>query len=149
MVFKNFPPAETNEANALSEALNAIDDILPLRYIVALTASGYSARLAAAERPKAPVLAMTPDERIYHRLNLVWGVKPLLVKEWIETFEEMLHLVEQQLKQRNLVDQGDRILIMGGLPMNQAWHHQLPQTPPHQCLTLGLSHWLSTLQMHP
>ncbi|HIK55416.1 MAG TPA: pyruvate kinase [Synechococcales cyanobacterium M55_K2018_004] len=120
VVFKNFPPAETNEANALSEALNAIDDILPLRYIVALTASGYSARLAAAERPKAPVLAMTPDERIYHRLNLVWGVKPLLVKEWIETFEEMLHLVEQQLKQRNLVDQGDRILIMGGLPMNQA-----------------------------
>ncbi|WP_293064715.1 pyruvate kinase [Okeania sp. SIO2B3] len=42
--FINYPPAETDETHAISEALNIIDKILPLRCIAAFTSSGYTAR---------------------------------------------------------------------------------------------------------
>ena len=40
--FVNTPPAQTDETHALSEALNAIDNILDLRYIVTFTSTGYT-----------------------------------------------------------------------------------------------------------
>ncbi|MBF2051123.1 MAG: pyruvate kinase [Leptolyngbya sp. IPPAS B-1204] len=118
--FENNPAIKSEIPNALSEALNAIDEVLHLKAIVALTSSGASALLAASERPKAPVIAVTSNETVYHRLNLVWGVKPLLIEQEKETFEEALHQVETCLRQRHLASPGDRILVMGGIPMRQA-----------------------------
>jgi pyruvate kinase len=118
--FANNPPVKADIPNALSEALNAIDDVLDLKAIVAFTSTGFSAFLAASERPKAPVIAMTPNRNVYHRLNLVWGVKPMLIEQEKETFEEALQQAEACLLDKQLVAPGDRILIMGGIPMRQA-----------------------------
>jgi pyruvate kinase len=115
--FANNPPNKSDETHALSEALNAIDDILNLRAIVAFTSTGYTARLAGAERPKAPVIAMTPSLKAYHQLNLAWGVKPLLIDREVEKFEEVIEQAETQLTEHDLAVSGDRILIMGGIPM--------------------------------
>jgi pyruvate kinase len=114
--FVNHPPAANDETHALSEALNAIDHILDLRCIVTFTSSGYTALLASGERPKAPVVAFTPNIDVYHRLNLIWGVKPILLDQEGTTFEELVTQAETLLRQRNLVVPGDRILIMGGIP---------------------------------
>jgi pyruvate kinase len=115
----NNPPAKSDVPHALSEAINAIDDVLELKAIVAFTSTGHSAILAASERPKAAVIAITPNERIYHRLNLVWGVQPLMIEQESDTFEDVLKQVEDCLKARQLVASGDRVLIMGGIPMRQ------------------------------
>jgi pyruvate kinase len=117
--FINNPPPKSDIPHALSEALNAIDDVLKLRAIVAFTSTGYSALLASSERPKAPVIAVTPHAKVYHRLNLIWGIKPLLIDQEEETFEAVLKQVETCLLERSLVVPGDRILIMGGIPMQQ------------------------------
>ncbi|WP_448563040.1 pyruvate kinase [Trichothermofontia sp.] len=114
--FVNHPPAQNDETHALSEALNTIDDILELRCIVAFTKSGYTAKIAAAERPRAPVVALTPDLKVYHRLNLVWGVQPILIDEEVDSFEALVTQAETQLRQRQLAHAGDRILILGGIP---------------------------------
>ncbi len=119
LTFVNNPPAKSDIPHALSEALNAIDSILDLRAIVTFTSTGYSAMLASSERPHAPVIAITPDENVYHRLNLVWGIKPLLITQETETFEAALKQAETCLLERKLVTQGDRILVMGGIPMRQ------------------------------
>lgn len=118
--FANNPPAQSDVPHAISEALNAIDDILDLQAIVALTSTGYSAMLAASERPKAAVIAITPSENVYHRLNLVWGVKPLLIEREAKTFEEALQQIESCLLERQLAATGDCILVMGGIPMSQS-----------------------------
>jgi pyruvate kinase len=118
--FVNNPPAKSDVPHALSEALNAIDDILPLKAIVAFTSTGASAMLASSERPKAPVIAITPDENVYHRLNLVWGIKPLLIDHETDTFEAALQQAEACLLERNLVASGDHVLVMGGVPMKQS-----------------------------
>jgi pyruvate kinase len=116
----NHPPDDNDETHAISEAINAIDQTLDLRCIVALTSSGYSARLAAEERPKALVVAVTPHLKVYHRLNLIWGVKPVVIENEADLFEDVIQQVEQLLKQRKLVETGDRVLIMGGIPMKQS-----------------------------
>jgi pyruvate kinase len=102
----------------LSEALNAIDQSLDLRCIVAFTASGYSAQLAAEERPKALVVGLTPDRKVYHRLNLIWGLMPVLIDQEVETFEDVVQQAEASMMQRQMAAPGDRILIMGGIPMS-------------------------------
>ena len=114
--FVNYPPPETDETHALSEALNAIDDILNLCCIVSFTSTGYTALVAAKERPSAPVVALTPDPKVYHQLNLVWGVKPILIDRQVESFESLVEQAETTLVQRNLAIPGDQILIVGGIP---------------------------------
>jgi pyruvate kinase len=117
--YVNNPPVKTDVPHALSEALNAIDDILDLKAIVAFTSTGHSAMLAASERPRATVIAITPDERVYHRLNLVWGIEPLLIEQETDTFETVMAQAEVCLRERSLVESGDRVLVMGGIPMRQ------------------------------
>ena len=118
--FVNYPPSETDETHALVEALNDIDHILDLKCIVAFTSTGYTALVASKERPKAPVIAFTPDRKVYHRLNLIWGVIPLLIDRQVEAFEELVAQAENNLVRRNLVQEGDKILIVGGIPTQHA-----------------------------
>lgn len=117
ITFDNHPPALSDETHALGEALVAIDKILDLRYIVTFTSSGYTALLASKERPSVPVIALTPNEKVYHRLNLVWGVIPLLLEHQVDTFEEAIPQAEAILLDRELARSGDKILIVGGIPM--------------------------------
>lgn len=114
--FTNYPPAETDETHALTEALNTIDATLNLRCIAAFTSSGYTARIAAKERPHALVVAFTPNVQVYHRLNLVWGVKPILLDHEVESFEELIEQAEVNLTDRGLAKPGDKILILAGIP---------------------------------
>lgn len=117
--FVNNPPATTDRTHALSEALNAIDQILDLRYIICFTATGYTALIASGERPKAMVIAFTPNIDVYHRLNLVWGVKPVYLEQEGTTFEELVAIAENYLIKQKLGQSGDQILIMGGIPTQQ------------------------------
>ncbi|MFN9817831.1 MAG: pyruvate kinase [Pseudanabaena sp.] len=116
-VFTNYPASRTDEVHAISEALHVISDVIDFRCIVAFTATGYTAILASKERLKTPIIAITPNINVYHRLNLVWGVTPLLVDEEVSSFEMVLQQVESCLLERNIAAKGDRILIIGGIPM--------------------------------
>ncbi len=117
--FTNYPPRHQDKAHALAEALNAIDKVLELHCIVAFTETGYSAKLAAAERPRVPVLAFTPNIEVYHRLNLVWGVRPVLFKYDGLTLEQLLEQMESVLLKRNFGKKGNQVLVLGGLPLRE------------------------------
>ncbi|MDA0265554.1 MAG: pyruvate kinase [Cyanobacteria bacterium] len=114
--FVNNPPETSDATHALSEALKTIDKTLDLQCIVSFTESGYTAMIAAAERPKSPVVALTPDRDVYHRLNLVWGVKPILIDERMGTFETMVSQAEACLLERKMTAPGDMVLMLGGIP---------------------------------
>lgn len=118
--FPNLPPPDNDETHALSEALLVIDKILPLKLIVTFTSSGYTSLLASKERPSVPLVALTPSERIYHRLNLVWGVIPLLIDHEVETFEALMTQAELALKEHELAQSGDKVLVLAGVPTRLA-----------------------------
>jgi pyruvate kinase len=114
--FPDTPPPDNDETHALSDALLVIDNILPLRLIVTFTNSGYTSMLASRERPSAPVVALTPSVKVYHRLNLVWGVIPLLIEEQVETFEDLIAQANAMLRLHGLAQAGDKVLIFAGIP---------------------------------
>jgi pyruvate kinase len=114
--FKSYLPAQHTGTHALSEAVNAIERVLIPRCIVLLTTTGFTAQSVASQRPKAPVVALTQDAAVYHRLNLVWGVQPLLVEEAARDFESLVALAERTLLQKGLAAAGDTILVLGGVP---------------------------------
>ncbi|PSN76939.1 pyruvate kinase, partial [filamentous cyanobacterium CCP4] len=118
LAFVNQPAALSDETHAISEALNAIDSTLGLKYIVCFTETGYTATIASGERPKALVVACTPKATVYHWMNLIWGVKPILLDDFPQTFEDMVAVAEGSLRSRHLVDPGDKLLVMGGVPAN-------------------------------
>jgi pyruvate kinase len=119
---QNFPPFVIDSTHAISEALNTIDRILNLKYIVALTTSGKTVQRAAAERPRAPILGITTRREIYRRLNLIWGVTPLylpLLETELNT-ETFIAEVEKYLLANHLVSHKDTLLFIGRSPMDNA-----------------------------
>jgi pyruvate kinase len=109
-------PENSTNTHALGRAANVIEDITSVKGIVLLSASGHTARLVAAERPSSPVIALTPSEKVYHSLNLVWGIKPVLVREMADTFDQLVALAERTVKARAFAHPGEKLLIIGGVP---------------------------------
>jgi pyruvate kinase len=47
-------------------------------------------------------------------------VKPLLVDHLADTIDGMFQQIDHCLMECNLADRGDKVLIMGGIPMHKA-----------------------------
>ena len=60
-----------------------------------------------------PVIAITPDQRVQRRLMLSWGVTPLLATR-AENTDEMIERAVCTARERNLVGNGDTVVITGG-----------------------------------
>ncbi|MEM8613662.1 MAG: pyruvate kinase, partial [Cyanobacteria bacterium P01_H01_bin.105] len=115
--YPNFPPQRNEIPEAISEALNTIDHVLDLQCIVGFTETGYTARLAAAERPRAAIVALTANPKVYRQLNLVWGVRPVLLEQLDGSLETLFEQIETCLLEKKFATPGDRILLLGGLPV--------------------------------
>lgn len=114
--FRAYPPAEHTGRHAISEAVHVVEELIRPRCIVMPAVNCDAARLTAAERPSAPVVAITPDPGVYHALNLIWGVRPVFVRDRAGSFDGFLTLAESALRRHGLAADGDRILVLGGLP---------------------------------
>jgi pyruvate kinase len=108
-----------NEANVPSEAIaRATVEIamdLKAAAIITSTMSGHTAQMVARYRPCVPVLAATPDQAVYRRMALVWGVVPLLVPEYAST-DEMIETTTRAAYQAGLVKPGECVVITAGIP---------------------------------
>lgn len=85
--------------------------------IAAFTVSGRSAMLMSKLRPGVPILAFTPEEDTYHRLNLYWGVTPYLVPH-AETIEAMLEAVEAVMLASTPIRAGQQVVLICGFPIH-------------------------------
>lgn len=102
--------------HAISAAAHAITGALSVKAIVAFTQSGNTARLVSHQRPCVPIVAVTPYEKVYFRLNLLWGVLPIM-SEYVNTLTELSNKTTAMLLERGLVKPGDRVILTGGHPM--------------------------------
>ena len=116
---KVYPASDPTDSHALSEAATAVARLINVSAIAVMTTSGHTARLVAAERSKTPLFALTTSTDVYHSLNLLWGIKPLLVKGTPETFDGLVEQAESSLLERKVVAPGDKILVIGGVPAGQ------------------------------
>jgi pyruvate kinase len=111
--------ANISIADAISRAAVTVAEEVGAKAIIAFTESGSTARLVSKRRPRVEVLACTPLTATARRCSLYWGVRPILVDQVNDT-EDMFRLTTEEVKQRGLVQTGDRVVITAGVPMGQA-----------------------------
>lgn len=102
-------------SDAVSEATYHISETLNPRAIVTTTLTGYTARRVASQRPRTPILCVTPNQVTYRRMSLVWGVLPLLVPHF-DTIDEMIDIITKTAYEEELVRRGDTVIIIAGVP---------------------------------
>jgi pyruvate kinase len=108
--------ARQGVSQAISAAACAIVNVLPVRAIVAFTMSGSTARLVSNMRPTAPILAFTPSEEVYRRLNLIWGITPIMC-EYVDRLDDLGGRVNHMLVARGFAQPGDAVVMTGGHPI--------------------------------
>ena len=88
------PKSEGREffSDAISQATTQIAEALRCKAIVTSTLTGYTARQVAKERPRTPIICVTPSEITYRRMALVWGVIPMMTPQF-NTIDEMIGVV--------------------------------------------------------
>ncbi len=108
-------PSHIDSSIAISRATYGISEAIKPTAIVTTSMSGFTTRRVAKERPRAPILSMTPIVTTQRRMALVWGVTPLLVEEFT-TIDEMISIIVRAAYDKGLARSGDRLVIIAGLP---------------------------------
>jgi pyruvate kinase len=99
--------------NAISAAVGQIAEQLEASAIMTLTKTGSTARNVSKFRPKTPILAITPQVHVARRLQLVWGVKPLLVLDLpstTQTFQAAINVAQE----KEWLAAGDLVVMTAG-----------------------------------
>jgi len=107
-------PEETG-ADAIAAATRDVAETLDLKAIVAWTSSGSTAFRIARERPKSPILALTPNPITARRLALVWGVHAVVTKDAHDIDDMALRGCKFANRER-FASEGDRVIIVAGVP---------------------------------
>jgi pyruvate kinase len=102
-------------AQAAVEAASALD----IGTIVAFTESGSTARLLSKYRPRARIVAFTPEERTRRRMSLYWGVEPMVMGRLLST-DEMIAAAGERLLEMGLCEAGEGVVMVAGVPPNES-----------------------------
>lgn len=73
-----FDTFKTRHGRAMCEAAVTLAASGQADAIVAVTRFGKTAQLLSSLRPRASILAVTPSDAVARRLNLYWGVRPMV-----------------------------------------------------------------------
>jgi pyruvate kinase len=81
--------------------------------IIVISYSGLMANRISKYKPDIPIIGLTGEPHAYHRMALLGGVHPLLIK-FAEKSEETLHDLEKQIEKRNMIQKGDVVVFCAG-----------------------------------
>lgn len=100
-------------ADAVGHAARETAYELGAAAIIALTISGYTARVISKYRPHCPIIAVTPSPLVQRQLALYWGVIPLLCRR-AESTDEIIAGAVRAAQAQGLIKQGDVVVITAG-----------------------------------
>ncbi len=84
---------------------------LDAKAIIALTKTGYTARMISRHKPESPIIAVSYDVSTYHQLNLSFGCLPVLIDEYKEVGVAFRNLRDYCLKNK-ILNKGDKVVIV-------------------------------------
>ena len=102
-----------NKLDAVSHAACSMAIDLDAKCIVVNSKSGRTARMVSRFRSSAPILGMTTDERAWRKLNLSWGVLPVLTEEYNSIEVVYYQAFKSAIKILSL-EKGDNVVLTGG-----------------------------------
>ena len=112
------PQAEATASDAISCAIRRISSILPVAALVNYSESGASSLRASRERPKAPILSLTPSLTTARRLTVAWGIYSV-VNERLRKVEEVTSTALEIAQAQGMAQRGETVVITAGEPFGQ------------------------------
>ncbi len=91
---------------------------LEARFLVALTASGRTARMVARYHPAERIIALTFSDVVANQLALSFGCYPIIIPKLSNT-DEIMPLVKKIALKEKLAVKGDKVVILTGMPFGQ------------------------------
>ncbi len=89
---------------------------LDARAIITVTKEGQTARLISKYRPAFPIIGCTTDENMRRKMNLSWGVTPIVIDEETNT-DALFEKAVAAAKATGIVEEGDLVVITAGVPL--------------------------------
>lgn len=110
---RRWEDAKRSIPNAISEAVGNIAEQLGAAAIIPFTKTGATARSVSKFRPSKPILAVTPHVDVARRLQLVWGVQPMLLLDLPDSGDNFQAAI-QMARTTKLLQEGDLVVITSG-----------------------------------
>ena len=122
---KDFRNIDLNNEIAYKKAIDysvcVTANLLKAAAIICITEDGMSPLILSSYRAKAPIFAITKNERIARQLALVWNVQPVFV----ENSKDKRDLIQQgieKFKELKFLIPGDNVVITGDDHKNEEKH---------------------------
>ena len=100
--------------DAVSHATCAMAIDVQAKCIVVCSMTGTTARMVSRFRCPTPIIGMTTSKRAWRKLNLSWGVLPILTEEFNSVEVMFYHAQKEAIRVMNL-EKNDNVVITGGL----------------------------------
>ena len=107
---------EPTGADAIAEAARNIADTLDLAGVVCWTSSGSTALRMARERPRPPIVALSPNISTGRRLSVVWGVHSVVTEDAHDQ-DDMVDRACRIAFKEGFAKPGQRVIVVAGVPL--------------------------------
>ncbi len=106
----------TSIAEGIAHATVTTAHDLNAKAIITVTKRGKTARLISKYRPAFPIIGCTTDADNQRKMNLSWGVTPLVIDEETNT-DALFAKAVAAAKAHGIVQDGDLVVITAGVPL--------------------------------
>jgi len=110
------PEPEATGADAIADAAQKIADTLDLAAVICWTSSGSTGLRVARERPKPPIVALSPNIATGRRLSVVWGVHCVITEDAHDQ-DDMVDRASRIAFREGFAKAGQRVIIVAGVPL--------------------------------
>jgi len=114
MLYSRGEATQRTTTEAISHATVQVAHELNAASIITDTQSGYAARMVSKYRPKAQIVAVTPNQRVIHKMLLMWGVQPIL-RRAAKNSDEMVENAITSAIASGIVNEGDLVVLTAGV----------------------------------
>ncbi|MCZ0962687.1 pyruvate kinase [Paracoccus benzoatiresistens] len=104
-------------ADAIVTAAREIAETTDIAAICAFSQSGKTASLIARERPRVPIIALTPIESVLRRMCLTWGTHCVITPQ-LSRFKEAVVNATRAAREFHFADESRQVVVMAGVPFN-------------------------------
>ena len=110
-------PLRGDVSDAITVAAREVAETTNVKVICCFTETGTTASLTSRERPKVPIIALTPKITIARRLTLNWGLHCIVTEE-LERFKMAVVNAAKAARMYGFANNDDKIIVIAGVPFN-------------------------------
>ncbi len=104
--------------DSITDSVVKVSQDVDAKIIVALTDSGFTAKMVARHKPESIILAITPNEITARQLSLSFGCVPVVVPVF-DTLVETLKFLREFCVKNKYAQKGDSVVVTGGFPFKK------------------------------